>query len=72
MICKTLSVCYEEPRPAERKALCHSTDPRLKFARGGQSSFCKDGEAHFMGQGPVVASCDTLEQDSSAPGICNT
>ena len=35
MISKSLSVRYEQPRPAERKAqcktLCHYTDPGLKF-----------------------------------------
>ena len=51
MIGKTLRVRYEQPRLAERKALCYYTDSGLNLARGGKSSFYVYGGAHFTGQG---------------------
>jgi hypothetical protein len=49
VICKTLRVVYEQPRPAERKTFCHYADPGLKLATGGQCSLCVHGGAHFIG-----------------------
>jgi len=49
--CKTLRGLYEQPQPAEGKALCHQMEPGLKLAGSGQGLFCEHGGASFMGHG---------------------
>jgi hypothetical protein len=70
MMCKTVSVRHEDPRPAEGKTLCHYTDLGLKLARGGHSSFWVDGEAHFMSQNSVIKTSDQQRNGFASQLLC--
>ena len=50
-----LGACIsEQSQPAEDQTLCPCTDPGLKLARNGHSSFCLHGGASYIGLAPVV------------------